>query len=71
MTAVDKFMWTVAEVVVAAAVLMAIVTADQQTIATVAWVATVVTVFFVIDPMYVRRLVKRRSAWRPPTSSQG
>ena len=71
MTAVDKSMWTVAEVVVAAAVLMAIVTADQQTIATVAWVATVVTVFFVIDPMYVRRPVKRRSAWRPPTSSQG
>jgi hypothetical protein len=71
MIAQDKFAWVVPELALAAGAYFAIARSDRGTIATIAWVVTVTLVFFVIYPMQLRRLVKRRSAWRPPASSEG
>lgn len=64
MLGMDKFMWTVPEAIIAAVVVFAVVASDLSTVATVAWTLTVLIVAGGIYPLWVRRLVKRRRAWR-------
>lgn len=65
MIGMDKFMWSVPELLVAALLYFFIIAAETSAIATVGWVAAVTVVFFVIYPMQVHRLVRRRRNWRP------
>jgi hypothetical protein len=66
MLAMDKFMWSVPELLLAALLYFVISSADMSAVATVAWVVVAVTVvFFVIYPMQVKRLVRHRRNWRP------
>lgn len=58
-------MWSVPELLVAALLYFFIIAAETSAIATVGWVVAVTVVFFVIYPMQVHRLVRRRRNWRP------
>lgn len=65
MTGIDKIMWSVPEFLVAAFAYFSIIDAETSAIATVGWMTAVTVVFFVIYPMQVHRLVRRRRNWRP------
>lgn len=65
MIGMDKFMWTVPEAFLAAITISAILISNFSTAAKAAWVLTVLIGAAVIYPLLVRRLVRRRQAWRP------
>lgn len=66
MLGMDKFMWTFPMAMLAAIAILGVVAIPElSTLAKAAWVMAVVIVMGVIYPLTVRRLVKRRRAWRP------
>lgn len=65
MIAMDKFMWIVPEPLAAAIAVYAVASSGLSTVAKTAWITTAVVAAGVVYPLVVRRLVKRRRAWRP------
>lgn len=65
MVGMDKFMWSVPELVLALLTYIFISIARLSTTATIAWAVAATVLFFVIYPLQVRRLVRRRRNWRP------
>ena len=62
----DKLVWTVPVGLLAVIAIFGVVAVPGlSTFAKAAWVLTVVIVAGSIYPLVVRRLVKRRRAWRP------
>jgi hypothetical protein len=65
MVGMDKFMWSVPVLCLAALCYISISAAALSTTATIAWAVAATVFFFVIYPMQLRRLVRRRRNWRP------
>jgi hypothetical protein len=65
MNGFDKFMWSVSEVVLAVLAYVFVIGSDTSAVAKAGWLSTATGVIFLIYPMRVYRLVKRRRNWRP------
>jgi hypothetical protein len=65
----DKFMWSVPEIALAVLAYVGIIASALPLAATIAWAAVITIVFFVIYPLEVRRLARRRRRWWPFSSS--